>query len=119
MVVEVIIKQEDAKQKAMFKLMDGGGDNCQRQPYILDLAEGDAQDNTGHKDQSVPDEMHRFPIQFPKDAVGIFTNSIPAKAVAAVRRVVDEDELEHLHHMFPDVACLQDHNHEVGGHEAV
>jgi len=63
--------------------------------------------------------MHHLTIQFAKDAVGQAANSIPAKAVAAMGRIVDEGELEHLYDMFPNVACLQDHNHEVDSHESI
>ena len=61
---------------------------------------------TGNEDQPIPDKMHRLAVQFTKDPMGILTNPIPAKAVTTVRRVVDEDELEHLHHMLTNVACL-------------
>src|SRR5881227_551662 len=63
--------------------------------------------------------MHSFPVKFPKDPVGKATNSIPAKAVAAMAGIVDEDELEHLHHVLPDVSCLQNHDHQVNGHKAI
>ena len=117
--VEVVIKQEDAEQVAMFKLVNGGGDHSQGQPDVLDLPEVDPQGNTGHQDQTVPDEMHRFPVQFPKDAVSQATNSIPAKAVALMAGIVDEDELEHLHHVLSNMTCLQDHKHKVSGHKAI
>src|SRR5947209_15116749 len=99
-VVEVIIEQEDAEQFDVFDLVDEGSDYRQRQPYILDMAEVESQGNAGDEDQTIPDEMHRFTVQFTEDPVSILTNAIPAPTVAAMRRVVDEDELEHLHHMF-------------------
>ena len=118
-VVEVVIKDIVAEQVAMFKLMDCCCNNSERQPDVLDIAEVDSQDNTGHEDQTIPHKMHQLTIQFPKNAVGKATNSIPVKAVAAILWIVDEGELEHLHHMFPDVTCLQDHNHEVNGHKSI
>ncbi len=81
----------------------------------------DAYDNTSDKYETIPDEMYRLTIKFSEDSMCLAAISLPAPAQARRTRVwiVDEDELEHLHHVFADMSCLQDHDSQIQGHETI
>src|SRR5258706_431335 len=81
----------------------------------------DAYDNTGDKYETILDEMYCLTIKFSEDSMCLAAISLPAPAQARRTRVwiVDEDELEHLHHVFADMSCLQNHDSEIDGHETI
>src|SRR5712691_2388771 len=121
MIVEVGIKLVVAEQVDVFDLVNGCGCESQGQPDVLRLAEMKPHNNTGYEDQSIPDKMHHLAIQFAKNAMGLAAISLPAPAQAGRigMRTVDEDELEHLHHMLADMPGLQNHDNEVQCHEPI
>src|SRR5437764_12339289 len=121
MIIEVVIALVIAEQVDVFKLVHGSSDNSQVHPDVLGVAEVNAYNNTGDQDQPIPDKMHQLAIQLTENAMSLAAISLPhpTQAGRTGRGIVDEDELEHLHHMLPNMAGLQNHEHKVRRHEPI